>query len=241
VPDSLDDPGMVAREYASEERLVRRRLDVWTDYQAPNPEDVALAALGEAAPRRVLELGPGPGEFAARIRDELCAEVVAVDISPRLVELVCARGIEAHVGDARALPFESGSFDAAAANWVLYHVPELDRALAELARVLRPGGRLVAVTNSNEHMGELWSLVGRNEPLSFGAENGAALLAGHFARVERRDVGGEVVFPTREALLGYLHAFVELAGEDLAARLPRVPIPFRARVSNAVFVAETAY
>lgn len=200
MAERLDDQAVVAREYATEERLVRRRLDVWADYRAPNPEDVALAALGEASPRRVLELGPGPGEFAVRVRDELGADVVAVDVSPRLVELVRARGIEAHIGDARKLPF----------------------------------------TNSQDHMRELWSLLDRVGPLSFGAENGAALLGRHFPRVERRDVRGEVVFPTREALLGYLGAFVELAGDDLAARLPGVPIPFRARSSNAVFVADTA-
>jgi SAM-dependent methyltransferase len=239
VPD-LDDPAMVAREYASEERLVLRRLDVWADYRAPNPEDVALAALREAAPKRVLEVGPGPGEFATRIRDELVAEVTAVDVSPRLVGLVRARGIDAHVGDVQALSFADGSFDAAAANWVLYHVPDVDRALAELARVLRPGGRLVAVTNARDHMVELWRLLGREEELSFGAETGGDLLRMRFARVERRDVRGEVMFPSREALLGYLRAFTELAGEDLAVRLPEVELPFVARVRNAVFVADTA-
>jgi SAM-dependent methyltransferase len=235
----LDDPDLVAREYASEERLVRRRLDVWADYRAPNPEDAALAALREVEPARVLEIGPGPGEFAARVRDEVGAEVVAVDVSPRLVELVRARGIEAHVGDAQRLPFPPASFAAAVANWVLYHLTELDRALAELTRVLKPGGRLVAATNAADHLVELWSLVGRDETLSFGAENGGDVLARRFARVERRDVQGEVVFPTREALVGYLGAFAELAGEDLGARLPEVPIPFRARVRNVVFVADT--
>jgi SAM-dependent methyltransferase len=238
VPDRLDDPGVVAREYASEERMLRRRLDFWADFRAPNPDDLALAALSETSPRRVLEVGPGEGEFAQRVRDELRAEVVAVDVSPRLVELVRARGIEAHAGDARQLPFDSSSFDAAVANRVLYHVPALDRAVSELARVLRPRGRLVAITYYREHMGELWRLLGRDQLLSFDADTGDALLARHFARVERRDVRGAVVFPTREALLGYLEAFVELAGEDLGARLPEVPIPFRARVANAVFVAE---
>ena len=47
--------------------------------------------------------------------------------------------------DVQALPFADGAFDVAVAAWMLYHVPDLDRALAELARVLRPGGRLVAV------------------------------------------------------------------------------------------------
>ncbi len=44
------------------------------------------------------------------------------------------------------LPFGEGEFDVAVAAWMLYHAPDLDRALAELARVLKPAGRLVAVT-----------------------------------------------------------------------------------------------
>ena len=65
-----------------------------------------------------------------------------------MVELTCSRGVEALVGDVQALPFDDGSFDAAVAAWMLYHVPDVDRPIAELAPVSRPGGRLVAVTNS---------------------------------------------------------------------------------------------
>jgi EAL domain-containing protein (putative c-di-GMP-specific phosphodiesterase class I) len=91
VPD-LDDPALVAREYATEERLVDRRLDVRADYRAENPEDVALAALHEAAPARVLEIGPGPGEFAARVRDELGAS--GADPGRLMVELTESSTLE---------------------------------------------------------------------------------------------------------------------------------------------------
>ena len=172
-----------------------------------------------------------------RVRQDIGAEVVAIDVSSRLVEVARERGVDAQVADVQQLPFGDAEFDAAVANWVLYFVPDLNRGIAELARVLRPGGRLVAVTNSDEHMIELWSLVG-DEPLTFSAENGETPLRRHFASVERRDVEGEVVFPTREALLGYLAAFGELHGDDVAARLPDVETPFRTRVRNAVFVAD---
>jgi len=231
------DQELVQREFADEERLVNRRLDRWADYRATNPEDVALEALAEIAPERVLEIGPGRGEFAMRVRQDIGAEVVAIDVSSRLVEVARERGVDAQVADVQQLPFGDAEFDAAVANWVLYFVPDLNRGIAELARVLRPGGRLVAVTNSDEHMIELWSLVG-DEPLTFSAENGETPLRRHFASVERRDVEGEVVFPTREALLGYLAAFGELHGDDVAARLPDVETPFRTRVRNAVFVAD---
>src|SRR4029078_7030536 len=91
---------------------------------------------------------------------DLAATVSFVDVSPRMVELARARGVDAQVGDVQELPFADGSFDVAVAAWMLYHVPHLDRGLSELARVLRPGGILVAVTNSRYHLLELRELVG---------------------------------------------------------------------------------
>ena len=51
-------------------------------------------------------------------------------------------GVDARVGDVQDLPFEDGEFDCAVAAWMLYHVPDVERALAELARVLRPADGL---------------------------------------------------------------------------------------------------
>src|SRR5204862_3865783 len=140
----------------------------------------------EVAPRRVLEVGSGQGELAERMVRETGAEVVAVDQSERMVELALARGVDARVGDVQSLPFADGSFDCAVAAWMLYHVPDLDRALGELVRVLGRGGRLVAATNSAFHLQELRDLVGSGpSPSTFTRENGGELLARHFALVRR--------------------------------------------------------
>jgi len=77
-----------------------------------------------------------------------------------MVELTRKRGIDARLGNVQGLPFEDGEFDCAVAAWMLYHVSDIDRALGELARVLRPDGHLVAVTNSREHLRELKDLLG---------------------------------------------------------------------------------
>src|SRR5207247_10358646 len=80
-------------------------------------------------PRRVLEVGAGPGEFAERLGRDLGVEVIAADLSPRMVELARDRGVDARLGDVQELEFEDGSFDCAVAAWMLYHVPDLDRGL----------------------------------------------------------------------------------------------------------------
>ena len=229
----LDDPEVVRSEYATDERFRRRSVYEWAVYEGPDPREHALVALLEVRPRRILDAGCGTGEFAERAASVLGAEVVGLDQSERMVELTRARGLEAHAGDVQRLPFRDGEFDAASANWMLYHLPDLDRGLSELARVLRPGGRLVALLNDEEHLLELW---GRDE-LAF-ADRCEEGLRRTFARVERRHVRGAATFATREALRAYLAAFEMLHGRDETGRADELPVPLRVRCHNAVLVAD---
>ena len=152
---SFDNPKLVAREYESEERFVARRV-VFSDLvEGETAEDLAIEALREVDAARVLEVGCGLGSFAQRAEEELGASLLVVDVSPRMVELAQGRGLEAQVADVQALPFRDEQFDAVVANWVLHHVPDRDRGIAEFARVLRPGGTLVAATFSSKHLLEL--------------------------------------------------------------------------------------
>jgi SAM-dependent methyltransferase len=89
---------------------------------------------------------------------------------------------------------------------MLYHVPDVSRAVFELARILRPGGRLVAVTNRSDHLRELSDLLGAESVSAFDDDSGPRLLAQHFAHVEERDAGGWINFPNREAVQAYVDA-----------------------------------
>ena len=231
----LNDPELVAREYASERGLEGRRA-AYRYGVGPDPREMAFEAVAEAEPRRVLEVGPGPGELSERIQRDLGADVVALDISERMVELTRARGVEAVVGDVQQLPFPGGSFDCAVAAWMLYHVPDVARGISELARILRPGGRLVAVTNGDDHWQGLSELVGfeRHESC-FSAENGEELLRRRFARVERQDATGWIDFPDRAAVQAFVDSTISLEGD-----LPAFEGPLRVRRSPYVFVAEKA-
>jgi SAM-dependent methyltransferase len=230
----IDDPGVVRQEYSNEVGLAGRKAAYAGKREGPDPKEIAFRAVAEPAPQRVLEVGCGEGELAERIQDELGARVVAVDQSERMVELTRARGVDARVGDVQDLPFADASFDCVVAAWMLYHVPAVERAIAELARVVRPGGRLVAPTNGAGHLRELWSLVEMGPiRMSFAAESGAELLGQRFTRVERRDAFGWVEFD---------HAAAQsYVGSSMRAKGRSVP-PFegtiRVRVEPVVFVAD---
>lgn len=234
----LDDPAVVARDYESETRLLARR-SIYETSEGPDTLEVLWGRIVEAEPRRVLEVGPGTGELAERMAKELAADVVAIDVSPRMVELTRARGIDARVGDVQELPFEDEAFDLVVAGWVLFHPADLDRALAEIVRVLRPGGRLIAATNSERHLGELWALVGVDRiSYTFCVENAETALRRHFPTVDVERVDGWVTFADTATARDYVASSIIL--RHLADRVPELSSPLRARRLNGIFVAEKA-
>jgi SAM-dependent methyltransferase len=236
---SLNDPDLVREEYASEQGLEARR-SLYEGRIGPDPREVMWAEIVAPSPSRVLEVGPGPGEVSERIQRELGARVVAVDVSERMVELARRRGVDARVGDVEELPFADDEFDLVVAAWVLFHLPDLDRGLAEIARVLRPGGRLVAVTNSEHHLGEArshagFSMAGR---LTFSRENGEQALRRHFDSVERTDIDGSLTFQDADAIRAYLRSL--MTGKHATDGVPELAEPLRATTRNTVFIAEKA-
>jgi SAM-dependent methyltransferase len=234
----IDEAAFVRAQYESEHNL-RARKSAYINAEGDDPREFAFAAVAEIAPRKVLEVGGGEGELAERIRHELGAEVIGIDQSERMVEIQRSKGIDARVGDVQELPFADGEFDGVVAAWMLYHVSDLDRGLAEIARVLKPGGRLVAVTNGVDHLHELWELAHQASSVanfSFNSENADELLRHHFASVERRDARGWTTMDD-DTIRGFAASWT-----DLGALVKAGPFdePLRVRRHSTVFVAETA-
>jgi SAM-dependent methyltransferase len=231
----FDDPTVVQDQYASEDNL-RARQALWAEVEGENAPVVLMRVLRSFAPLGdVVEVGGGQGELAELMQSELGARVSFIDQSERMVELARGRGIDARVGDAQELPFADGSFDVAVAAWMLYHVADLDRGLAELARVLRPGGKLVAVTNSLGHLEELLTLVGTHSSLAglFNSETGEESLRSHFSQVERHDTELIAVVRDRETLESYRRSL----WRDTRPVPEDVELPFRVSGRSTIFVA----
>jgi len=128
----LDNPVVVQWEYASEERLATRNETYRRLTEGVNAEELAFEAVAECRPQRLLGVGCGMGELAERAARELGADVIAIDISPRMVEIARAlapsgRLVAATLGDGHmrelweslggeptsGLSFQSGNGDAA--------------------------------------------------------------------------------------------------------------------------------
>jgi SAM-dependent methyltransferase len=219
----IDDPTHVRSQYLTEDNLETRR-SVWhptADGRDPTTE--ALDAVVAEQPLRVLEIGPGTGGFAARVAAALPGvRLTAIDQSPRFVELTRARGIDAREGDVQDLPFGDESFDVVAALWMLYHVPDVDKALAEIRRVLRPGGLFLAVTNGDGHLADLRREAGGDaEVTGFSTQNGEDQLRAHFTDVARSDLRPRAVFADSAIAEAYLRS----SGEDVEWQVPAFDDP----------------
>lgn len=228
-----NDPAEVREQYADPSRLATRASFWATPAPDKSPQDRVIAALRAAGARRVLEIGCGRGAFAARMAAELGVEVIATDQSDAMVAAAAAQGVIAERADACELPYPDAGFDAVVALWMLYHVPDLDRALAEVRRVLRPGGVFVAVTNGREHTADLRAAAGLGPAITtFMAEDGATTLERHFDHVDTEFTAGRAVADHATAR-AYLASFAP----DAAARLAPYDGLRTWHGSGAVFVA----
>jgi ubiquinone/menaquinone biosynthesis C-methylase UbiE len=159
--------------------------------EAPHPfitRRRLLSILAPTAGERLLELGPGTGYYTLPVARALDGGRLRIaDIQQRMLDHTMRRARKAGLGniestrcDAQSLPYENDSFDGAFTVTTLGEVPDPDRALQELARVLKPSGRLV--------VGEV---IGDPHMVTFGSLRERAARAG--LRIERR-LGGPFAY-----------------------------------------------
>lgn len=220
---TANDPASVAAQYATDQHLRTRRETHQHYGVGPDLEAVVDAALALKGGEALLDVGTGPGDYPGRLRARgHSGLLVGADLSAGMVNAARQNhpGMDFRQASADALPFADASFDVLTARHMLYHVPDVPAALAEFQRVLKPGGRLLAVTNAARYLGELWDAVAEAAalepgllPLSasqgsvastFSEVNGAAWIAEVFGNVQVINSDSALVFPAAEPALAYL-------------------------------------
>jgi len=166
--------------------------------EAPHPFITRSRLLSTLAPQpgeTVLEVGPGTGYYTLDVADWVKpdGEVDILDLQPEMLDHTMRRAGERGLAnvtptqsDATSLPFGDGTYDAAYLVTVLGEIPDQDAALRELARVLKPGGRLVVgELVGDPHYVRLAPLRLRASGAGLGFERRAGNALGYFARFRK--------------------------------------------------------
>jgi SAM-dependent methyltransferase len=154
--------------------------------------DALLDAAHVEAGTRLLDVGTGPGHVAGRAT-ERGATALGVDLAPAMIAHARrswpAVGFE--VADAHALPFPDGAFDAVTASFALLHLGRPEVGVGELARVLRPGGRLaVTVWDRPERVAMLGAVLGALEACGVPPPEGIPAGPPFFRFADDAELGG---------------------------------------------------
>ncbi|CAN5836824.1 hypothetical protein BH24DEI2_BH24DEI2_28850 [soil metagenome] len=269
-----DQAYLTSQQYKNVDNL-RARMALHERFST-NKEDFARWVFDhiEASDKaRVLELGTGPANFWVKNFDRIPAtwHVTLTDLSPGMLEAAQKATDDIHatfayqVADAQEIPFEDDTFDAVIANHMLYHVPDELKAVKEIRRVLKPGGRLYAATNGREHMQELEGFITEQfgalgegfmslDPQAFQLENGAEKLAQVFDTVDLHVVKNNTLQVTEaepfmayvlsmqrfqnaggDVRGGHLQNLIDKAHKEVEKRLERGPIHITK--STGLFIA----
>jgi SAM-dependent methyltransferase len=201
------DPEYLKGQYATSSNLNARRSIYRFGVRPLDLHARCLALVDWPRVTRVLDAGCGDGAYLARLPG---TPAIGLDMSVGMLA-EAARSAPVVVGDVQSLPFPEDSFDAVLAMHMLYHVSDIPLAIRELRRVLSGGGVMLALTNSDRHLAEMWSawetVTGVARPVSvnrFKVENAGEYLAGVFERVELEEFRGLLRVTESQPVLDYL-------------------------------------
>lgn len=180
---------------------------------------------------RILELGCGNGSMWPEIISSLPSgcELILSDFSQGMLDAARARvgehdGLSYQTINIMEIPYETGSMDMVIANMMLYHVPDIDKALAEVRRVLKPGGVFYCATyGENSIMTWLNDIfsgfdIDIHMNTAFTLQNGGEMLECHFENVYRDDYPDAFEITNTVDLVNYVLSMTSMAN---LSKLPR--------------------
>ena len=211
---------------------IRLHQDYSTSDESPisGTFDLMLEYVPENA--NILELGTGRGDLwkenAHRIPDNW--NMTLTDLSAGMID-----DQKAYLGDlsnrmrykvvnAVDIPYDDNSFDVVVANYMLYHVPDRPAAIAEIRRVLKPGGVLFAATNGENHMTRIFDIakdidevVGERSFVAwtFSLQNGTGQLMKEFTDIRMIRFNNNLWIPEAQPIIDYIASMVSFDGEAL--------------------------
>ena len=188
---------------------------------------------------RVLEIGCGTGDLWLENIDQIPKDwyVLLTDFSKGMIDQIRERLFDkgqqftVDIADVQHLPFDDGEFDVVVANHMMYHVPDRVKAVSEIRRVLKSGGRLFCATNNHGHMQELIDLVESINPgayrdtrqeQQFGFREGWVELRSQFEEVELLRYSDDLIVTDVEALVAYVCSADRLNDEQMGEFRTRV-------------------
>lgn len=269
MANAYEDPQLAA-SYERGNELPARSLRAWAEliagYAPTGPGAPAVSdapavpgaravpgapAVGAQPAPAVLEVGAGTGMFCAALARALPAAIVTgVEPSQPMREQAAAHNAHPRVryldGSAERLPVPTAGFGLALLSRVVHHLPDRPAAARELARVLRPGGRLVIRTTVRERLDapvyRYWPQLLASDALRFPTEGelladfGAAGFAVHQVRSYAQPVAADLR-SWREQVAGRAQSkFLALSGEQFAAGLARLDEELREELGEELGV-----
>lgn len=181
---------------------------------------------------KVLELGTGRGDMwyenAHCIPDDW--DITLTDLSDGMIE-----DNKEHLGElsermtydvvnAMDIPYPNANFDIVFANYMLYHVPDVPKAIAEIYRILKPNGLLFAATNGENHMGMIYKLAQQVDEITawesiykdtFTLQNGISYLMKHFYDVRLLRFDSHLQVTDAQPILDYIESMVSIDGDAI--------------------------
>lgn len=178
---------------------------------------------------KILELGSGLGMLWFENKDRIPVnwKITLTDFSEQMLEqtkynLESVHHFDYQVVDIQNIPYLDAYFDSAIAMHLLYLVPDIEKALKEAARVLKPGGVFVTSTNGSNYMKELADLLKESQlpvhkgynKYAFSLDNGSSLLSRYFSKIEMFKYDDSLLITEADPLIAHILSINENLSES---------------------------
>jgi SAM-dependent methyltransferase len=220
----------------ADDRHLRSRGAIYAYAETPADPRWRTSMIPWDGTQVVADVGCGNGfDLRQVVPQGRCRQAIGLDLSAGMLrsleDLRESGRLSLVQADAQRLPLPDRSVDVAMAMHMLYHVPDVPAAISELRRITKPGGTVLASTNSSAHLAEIAALLDAaisrqlggparaRSADSFTTQTGAALLRQEFATVTLRTLDVPLSIPSAEPVITYVDSIREptlaVVGESL--------------------------